>query len=155
MTAGLTQETYEVFLVVLGELVPKNERITIGSAGSQLSLLRFYSTISKSDHLMPDNVVLEREVPTAFQHLVKQFSPSSEARKLRKEMVSKLQGEFPPTKTRAKKRSKGTYDSDQEHDPHEHIQNIAAVVGERLVKGELQFNCTFTSKGASSSQRSA
>ena len=59
-------------------------------------------------------------------------------------MIDSLQGEFPclpPTVTVRKLKPQS--DSDDDHDPHSLIQDITAVIDERMVEGNLQFKCTF------------
>lgn len=147
MMVWLTLEHYEVFIAVLGSLVGEDARRLIGNGVSQHSLLSFYAKISRSEHLLPDTGIPERSVLEAFEHQVTQFFPSREVRVYQKKLISSLQGEFPllPRAGRTSTRKcQLAYNSDAEHDPHQHIQNISNMEEERIVEGALQFRCSFS-----------
>lgn len=133
MVTGLLLDSYEVFFAVLGSVVRKQDRVTIGARVLQLSLLSFYTRVSKSEHLMAGISWPESNVPEEFQHQVEQFSPSKEGRRYRKVLVESLQGEFRVKQQTVKGRNhRRVFDSDEEHDPHALIQNISQVDNERL-----------------------
>ena len=149
LTLALSQDDFDIFFLVLSQLVSTDNRLTIGSNQLQLSLRDFYAQITRHDHVhvqAPTAFELSQEqsVPETFRPLLRQISSSSEGKALLSQLVHKFQGDTPPKKKgRKSKRGTSARDMNTGDDSHRWIQNINAVIDSRIVDGSLQYLCTF------------